>query len=55
MQVFSYEFYKTFKNTYFEEHLWTTASGYMLEKHKKIEPRRFATFTLSSLHEHLVC
>ena len=24
-QVFSKEFYKKFKNTYFEEHLWETA------------------------------
>ena len=32
-QVFSYEFYKTFKNTYFEEHLSTTASGCRLENH----------------------
>ena len=26
MQVFSYEFSKTFKNTHFIEHLWVTAS-----------------------------
>ena len=27
-QVFSCEFYEIFKNTYFEEHLRTTASGF---------------------------
>ena len=28
MQVFSYEYYKIFKNTYFEEHLQTAASSF---------------------------
>ena len=27
-QVFCYEFFKFFKNTFFTEHLWKTASGY---------------------------
>ena len=26
VQVFSYEIRKSFKNVYFEEHVWTTAS-----------------------------
>ena len=27
----SCEIYETFNNTYFEEHFWTTASGYRVE------------------------
>ena len=29
-----------FKNIYFEEHLWKTASGCMMENHVEIEPQR---------------
>ena len=29
-QVFSCEFYKIFKNTFFTEHLWATASEYLI-------------------------
>ena len=36
--VFSWEFSKIFKSTYFEEHLWTTASGCRLENQVEIEP-----------------
>ena len=53
VQAFSYEFCKTFKNTYFEEYLRTTAFGYRLENHVEIEPQRFTTFTLFCLHYHL--
>ena len=49
VQRLSYEFCKTFKNTYFEEHLWTTASGCSLGSRVEIEPQRFASFTLTSL------
>ena len=45
IQVFSCEFCKTFKNTYFEEHQWTTAGLRATE----IEPQRFASFALSCL------
>ena len=50
VQVFSYEFCKTFKITYFEEYLRTTAFGCRLENHVEIGPQRFTTFTLSCLH-----
>ena len=33
-QVFSYEFWEIFKNTFFTEHLLTTASGNSLDKLK---------------------
>ena len=49
-QVFSYEFRKTFKNTYLEEYLWTTAFGYRLENYAETEPQRFTAFNLSCLH-----
>ena len=49
-QVFSYEFCKTFKNTYFEEYLWAIAFGCRLENHIEIEPQRFTTFNLYCLH-----
>ena len=48
VQVFSYEFYKTFKDIYFEEHLLTTACGCRLENHVEIEP--LVLFTLTSLY-----
>ena len=31
-QVFSCEFYEISKNTFFTEHLWTTASRYMMDE-----------------------
>ena len=46
--MFSCEFCKIFKNIYFEEHLWTTASGSRLENHVEIEPQRFTAFNLFS-------
>ena len=49
-QVFSYEYCKSFKKTYFEEHLWTAASGCSLENHVEIEPQRFTDFNLFYLH-----
>ena len=37
-QVFSYEYCEIFKNIYFEEHLWTAASGsYKSWKQKRIQ------------------
>ena len=50
IKVFSYEFWKTLKNIYFEEHLWTLLIADWMENHIEIEPQRFATFTLSCLH-----
>ena len=54
VQMFSYEFSKTFKNTCFEEYLWTTASGWRLENPVEVEQQGFyyfylVLFTLASL------
>ena len=46
VQLFSYEFWKNFKNSY----LLTTACGCRLENHIEIEPQGFTTFILSCLH-----
>ena len=37
-QVFSFDFCEIFKNTYFEEHLQTAASGPHIEIGRKIKP-----------------
>ena len=49
-QVFSCEFCKIFKKTYFDEHLWTTVSGWRLKNHVEIEPQTFTAFNLFCLH-----
>ena len=47
VQVFSCEFWKSFKNTYFEEH---PASGCRIETHVEIKLQRLTTFKLSCVH-----
>ena len=49
-QVFSCEFSKIIKNTYYEKHLWTTASGYTMKTYVEIEPQKYTAFNLSYLH-----
>ena len=52
-RCFPMNFGKTFKNTYLEEYLWTTAFGYRLQNYVETEPQRFTAFTFSCLHQHL--
>ena len=55
-QVFSYEFFKIFKNTFFTEHLWTTASVYI--KRKKVkwvqQSTSVVTFHISSIFSRVI-
>ena len=57
-QVFSCEFWENFKNTFFTEHLWTTASVYteaiiycFLKQHKRSEYRIEIKFEKESLFD----
>ena len=43
--VLSFEFSKIFTNTYLEEHLWTSVSGFTLENHVEIESQIFTALT----------